>query len=437
MQAEIDISIVRFQNLSIDELYAILQLRQEVFIVEQDCPYLDADGNDASSFHLIGRIGGEIKAYLRIVPPGIKYKGPSLGRVITALSIREQGYGKAILLSALDFVAQKYPNQEVSISAQYRLIKYYQKLGFKEVGEIYLEDDIDHIKMTILPAVSKRRIFKTSYKKPSDYFAMGGLLLGALLIVTSFIEDIDISSMSWVAKIEDKVISRDRFEQYLDSIDQTRASGLLKTDPERILERMIDEELLIKRAIDLGYLDNNPQVRSLLIQKMIESILSETDTLEIDDTELEVFYNSNKDFFLANPKLSMEVLRFSSLDIALTSKKSLLEGNTQLAFEAADKSAIRLPKGLLPATKTREYVGPTLTSIALTMEPGTISDPVQMDAGFHLIILYEKSFDTPKPFKSIIDQVRAEFLKQKRDELLQEYLINLRKWYDITKSTDL
>ena len=79
----------------------------------------------------------------------------------------------------------------------------------------------------------------------------------------------------------------------------------------------------------------------------------------------------------------------------------------------------------------------SLTSIALTMEPGTISDPVQMDAGFHLIILYEKSFDTPKPFKSIIDQVRAEFLKQKRDELLQEYLINLRKWYDITKSTDL
>jgi len=142
---------------------------------------------DISIVHLIGRIGGEIKAYLRIVPPGIKYEGPSLGRVITATSIREQGYGKAILLSALDFVAQKYPNQEVSISAQYRLIKYYQKLGFKEVGEIYLEDDIDHIKMIMLPAVSKRKIFKTSYTQPADYFDMAGSSSQALSRILIFL----------------------------------------------------------------------------------------------------------------------------------------------------------------------------------------------------------------------------------------------------------
>ncbi|MEK9649944.1 MAG: GNAT family N-acetyltransferase [Gammaproteobacteria bacterium] len=437
MQAEIDISIVCFQELSLEELYKILQLRQEVFVVEQNCPYLDADGNDALSFHLIGRIQGEIQAYLRIVPPGIKFYGPSLGRVITAMPVRGEGYGKAILMKALDFVAFNYPNQEVSISAQHRLTEYYQDLGFKEVGEIYLEDDIDHIKMVMLPKVLKSKTFTTRAKGNSVFFAMGGLFLGAMLIITSFIKDIDISALSWVAKIEDKVISRERFEQYLNSIDQARASGLIKNDHEKILERMIDEELLIRRAIDLGYLDNNPQVRSLLIQKMIENILSETDALEITNTELEIFYNSNQDFFLANPKLSMEVLKFSSYDLAHDAKQFLLAGEADLAMELADRKAISLPRGLLPATKTREYVGPTLTSIALNMESGSISDPIQIDEGFHLIILYEKSFDTPKPFQSIVDQVRAEFLKQKRDELLRDYLINLRKWYDVTKSTDL
>lgn len=437
MHTHLDISFARFNDLTNDELYRIMQLRQEVFIVEQDCPYLDADGHDHLSFHLLGKIDGEIMAYLRVVPPGLRYEDPSIGRVITAIDVREKGYGKKILKEAIQFIAKKYPKKQISISAQHRLKEYYHQFGFVEEGEIYLEDDIDHIKMKLLPEPSKTYFAKHNLLRLDKFFAFGGLFLGSILVLFSFIEELDFASIDWVAKIEDKTISRERFELYLDSIDESRSSGLLDADPEKILSRMIDEELLIRRAIDLGMLDNNPQVRSVLIQKMIESILSEINTLEVSNQELESFYRSNQEFFLANPKISLETLKFSNYELAQQSKQFLLEGKNDQALKLADNSAIRVPKGLLPATKVREYIGPTLTANALAMTPGTISNPIPISKSYHLIILFDKSFDTPKPFESIVEQVKTEFLKQKRDALLQEYLVNLRKWYDVTKSTDL
>ena len=104
--------------------------------------------------------------------------------------------------------------------------EYYHQFGFVEEGEIYLEDDIDHIKMKLLPEPSKTYFAKHNLLRLDKFFAFGGLFLGSILVFFSFIEELDFASIDWVAKIEDKTISRERFELYLDSIDESRSSGL-------------------------------------------------------------------------------------------------------------------------------------------------------------------------------------------------------------------
>ena len=139
-----------FDELSNDELYAALHLRQEVFVVEQDCPYLDADNSDQNAFHLLCYEGNKLIAYLRAFKPGVKYDGSSMGRIVTEINSRGLGLGKEITKEGVKFLKKEYPNHEIVISAQHRLKHFYIDLGFIPRGEVYLEDDIDHIQMYFL-----------------------------------------------------------------------------------------------------------------------------------------------------------------------------------------------------------------------------------------------------------------------------------------------
>lgn len=140
---------LHFRQLALKELYDLLQLRQEVFVVEQDCPYLDADGKDQASYHLLGYDKKEqLQAYTRLVPRGVSYPDyASIGRVITSQHIRRTGMGKLLMQESIKWAAGLFPDTPLKISAQCYLIDFYQGLGFKPVGEEYLEDDIPHIGM--------------------------------------------------------------------------------------------------------------------------------------------------------------------------------------------------------------------------------------------------------------------------------------------------
>ncbi len=140
-----------FKELSLDDLYAILNLRQKVFVLEQDCPYIDADYSDQDAFHLLAYEDNDLIAYLRAFKPGIKYEGSSLGRIVTEINSRGLGIGKKIIIEGVKFLKKEYPNNEIVISAQHRLEEFYIDLGFTSRGAVYLEDDIDHIQMYILP----------------------------------------------------------------------------------------------------------------------------------------------------------------------------------------------------------------------------------------------------------------------------------------------
>lgn len=144
----IEYSLKPYEDLSTDQLYDIMVLRQEVFVVEQDCPYLDADGRDQGSHHVLGYQKGHLMSYARICAPTVSYPDyASIGRVVTSLDIRGTGEGRKLMLYALEKCRELYPDHDNKISAQYHLRGFYGSLGYKVTGDQYLEDNIPHIAM--------------------------------------------------------------------------------------------------------------------------------------------------------------------------------------------------------------------------------------------------------------------------------------------------
>lgn len=136
-----------YRELDRDKLYEILSLRQKVFIIEQNCNYLDADGLDAKSEHFCGYQNGELVAYLRIVHPGIVYKEVAIGRVLTAKEVRGTGAGKELMVKAMDAVEERFGTRIIRLSAQSYLKKFYEDLGYIPTGKEYFEDNIPHMEM--------------------------------------------------------------------------------------------------------------------------------------------------------------------------------------------------------------------------------------------------------------------------------------------------
>lgn len=140
-------------QLSPQQAYAIYAARQAVFIVEQNCPYPDLDGLDLSAEHLSGWRGDEVLAYLRLLPPGVAFAEPSLGRIITAASARGTGMGREVVRRGLARAQALYPHSPIRIGAQLRLQHFYESLGFVVAGAMYMEDGIEHIHMLHPPAM--------------------------------------------------------------------------------------------------------------------------------------------------------------------------------------------------------------------------------------------------------------------------------------------
>ena len=142
-------TIKPFSKLTPQELYSILQLRNEVFAIEQNCVYPDMDDKDQLSFHLMGQNDNKLLAYTRLIPPGISYKEPSIGRVVTSPSIRRSGEGHILMQKSIELLRKKYPDQPIRIGAQLYLRNFYSSLGFSLCSSIYLEDGIEHIEMLL------------------------------------------------------------------------------------------------------------------------------------------------------------------------------------------------------------------------------------------------------------------------------------------------
>lgn len=137
----------KFEELTPYQLYAILQLRNEVFVVEQSCVFQDADDKDQNAYHLMGFAANKLVAYTRIIPPDEIYEQPSIGRVVTSPSVRGKGTGKELMQQSIDAVYTLFGKQSIKIGAQLYLKKFYASFGFEQTSDVYLEDGIEHIYM--------------------------------------------------------------------------------------------------------------------------------------------------------------------------------------------------------------------------------------------------------------------------------------------------
>lgn len=144
-------TVKKFDDLLPRELYAILRLRNEVFVVEQNCVFQDADNKDFYCHHLMGWQNGELVAYTRLVPAGISYTYASIGRVVNAPSVRGSGAGRELMQQSISILYSLWGKTPIQIGAQLYLERFYKSLGFQPISPVYLEDGIEHIEMLLQP----------------------------------------------------------------------------------------------------------------------------------------------------------------------------------------------------------------------------------------------------------------------------------------------
>ncbi len=140
-----------FHQLNTDELYAVIQLRNEVFVVEQKCVFQDADNKDQQCHHLMGWVDQKLAAYARLVPSGVAYSQVSIGRIVTSPGYRKAGAGKALMVQAINTSYQLFGKLPIKIGAQLYLKNFYSSFGFSQTSDMYPEDDIPHIEMVLEP----------------------------------------------------------------------------------------------------------------------------------------------------------------------------------------------------------------------------------------------------------------------------------------------
>lgn len=140
-------NVQKFEELTVKQMYTYLQLRVNVFVVEQQCPYPELDGYDEEAFHLAYIENEKLLAYARILPKGVKYNRISIGRVIVDQEVRGRGVAKELMKKSLSVIQQKWPQQEVQLQAQSHLRDFYGSFGFEAVSDDYVEDGIPHVDM--------------------------------------------------------------------------------------------------------------------------------------------------------------------------------------------------------------------------------------------------------------------------------------------------
>ena len=275
-----------------------------------------------------------------------------------------------------------------------------------------------------------------------SFVLFAGILIGALMAAYSVIEKSNISDYKWAAKIEDTSIPMEKYLTQLDGLSKDKRSPLTQKDKEYVLERMIEEELLIKRAIDLGMLNDNPMARGTIVQQMIKAIIAENARYEISDSELESFFQENSGFFTKSSRLRIQQIYFSneqlkddSLIVAKKAYDLLKRGDD---FESVSKlgspSALKIPNSLMTLSKVREYIGPSLMNLARELEINSFTSPIEVSGGYKIIYLIDKEMASPPKFNDIKASVSSEFLKRKDDQSLRSYLENLKKWYDVSRN---
>jgi parvulin-like peptidyl-prolyl isomerase len=252
-----------------------------------------------------------------------------------------------------------------------------------------------------------------------------------------------------IARVNGTVIRGEAFERLVAAVMEDMRTPDEEKARERVLERMIDEELLIQRALDLGLIHLDRKVRADLTSSVIASVVNDVKDLEPDSNELEEFFAENKEYFTRPGRLYAQQIFFrtrsqageksqASDALARAQKASarLVAGDDYEVVKAdlGDFEISPIPATMLPAAKLREYLGPTLLRTIVELEVGQWSDPVRSGSGIHLVQLVDREPAKTPPLAEIREQVRVDWRRRQGDQALRNYLEELRTRADIEVS---
>ena len=270
-----------------------------------------------------------------------------------------------------------------------------------------------------------------------------GLIIGVFLAANSIVQESNLIEDDWVANVGGVQISKEKYYSQLEGLARDKKNPITERDKNYVLERMIEEELLIIRAKELGLFENNQIVRGSIIQQMIKLIISENYLESVEEETLRKFYEQNIGFFSSASRLRLQQIYFSNLsgDSKERSDEAfeyLKEGASyDEVSQMADQSALTIPNSMMNLSKVREYIGPTLMNLARRLEPGEFSVPMEVAGGHKIIYLFDKELSEPEEFDSIQPKILKEYQRRRDDNSLREYLEDLKGWYEIKRIKEL
>ena len=228
---------------------------------------------------------------------------------------------------------------------------------------------------------------------------------------------------------------------------ERKVATLERVDRQRILDRLIDEELLVQRGIELGLARTDRILRQQIVIALTASVTTEAEEMTPDESELRRFYSEHSDLFVHTDRLSFAqiFLRVPSVSQDASARRraenAVRRLRTNESFETVNKElgdepVLRLPAGPLPLEKIQEYLGPTVTQALLTLEPGEVSPPIRSGTGYHVLVLHDRHIGTSPPFEAIRDTVLAQYRRAAGERAVASYLADLRRRARIQTAND-
>lgn len=247
-----------------------------------------------------------------------------------------------------------------------------------------------------------------------------------------------------IASVNGVAIPADLYERTLAGLAADKRNPLREEDRRYVLERLIQEELLVQRGVEVGLVESEPQVRKAIVGEMIQSVLADVESEVPSEADLRKFYAEERAYFTPGPRLRVEELEFrgpsdgggSPRARAGDARAALLAGEAERARGLADAPVVPVPDALLPPRKLREYLGPTLLEAAQALPTGSWSEPLQAPGGVALVRVLEREEPEPPAFEAVADQVEVEYRRRQGDRALREYLDRLHDEADVTIAPD-
>jgi parvulin-like peptidyl-prolyl isomerase len=269
------------------------------------------------------------------------------------------------------------------------------------------------------------------------WLLVAGAAIGALLAASELLRPgLDVLPADAVAGIDGDTISKADYLYFLDSMNKERRSPLDKVARERVLDRLIEEQLLIRRGVEMGLPWSESTVRKALVSTVIDTVIAEASTALPDDNELQEFYSQNLDYFRPAPRLRAQRMAFRGEDAAQRARSAEerldKESWSSVAAALSDPVLPELPAALLPASKLRDYLGAELTAEALRLSPGQHSAAIAETGGYSIVGVQGVEAGQAPPLHEIREQVLQEYRRRAEEAALRDYLEQLRAEFSIS-----